>query len=164
MLRWQDLDLKAVDPKTGAAKPVCHVTPHNGWQPKDGEARDIPIAAPLLEILMKHRRDEGYLLQAEPQNRERRRKSIAPWAYRYDPRRLWSRLMTRLKAIGGRPITMYGMRHSFASNLLIAGVSDVKVSRWMGHADTRMIHKHYGHLLSYDDDINAISLRRPVQD
>ena len=54
-----------------------------------------------------------------------------------------------------KPITMYGMRHSFASNLLIAGVSDVKVSRWLGHSDTRMVHKHYGHLLSYDDDINA---------
>jgi integrase len=51
---------------------------------------------------------------------------------------------------------MYGMRHSFASNLLIAGVSDVKVSRWLGHSDTRMIHKHYGHLLSYDTDINAV--------
>jgi integrase len=49
------------------------------------------------------------------------------------------------------------MRHTFASNLLNAGVSDVKVSRWLGHYDTRMIHKHYGHLLSYDNDINAVS-------
>ena len=65
--------------------------------------------------------------------------------------------MKRVQAQGGKAITMYGMRHSFASNLLIAGVSDVKVSRWLGHADTRMVHRHYGHLLSYDDDINAIS-------
>ena len=61
---------------------------------------------------------------------------------------------------GGRRITMYGMRHTFCSNLLIAGVSDVKVARWLGHADTRMIHKHYGHLLSYDGDINAVQVRR----
>ena len=53
--------------------------------------------------------------------------------------------------------TMYGMRHSFASNLLISNVSDVKVARWMGHGDTRMVHRHYGHMLSYDDDINATS-------
>ncbi len=46
------------------------------------------------------------------------------------------------------------MRHSFASNLLNAGVSDVKVAKWLGHADTKMVHLHYGHLLGYDDCIN----------
>jgi len=61
---------------------------------------------------------------------------------------------------GGQAITMYGMRHSFASNLLIAGVSDVKVARWLGHRDTRMLHKHYGHLLSYDADINPLGHRK----
>jgi hypothetical protein len=40
-------------------------------------------------------------------------------------------------------------------------VSDVKVARWMGHADTRMLHAHYGHLLSYDDDINAVKVTPP---
>ena len=25
----------------------------------------------------------------------------------------------------------------------------------MGHGDTRMVHRHYEHLLSYDGDINA---------
>jgi integrase len=51
------------------------------------------------------------------------------------------------------------MRHSFASNLLMAGESDVKVARWLGHADTSMIHRHYGHLLSYDDSINRVTIR-----
>ncbi len=51
---------------------------------------------------------------------------------------------------------VWQLRHSFASNLLIAGVSDVKVARWLGHRDTRMLHKHYGHLLSYDADINPL--------
>jgi integrase len=59
-------------------------------------------------------------------------------------------------AASGKVITMYGMRHGFASNLLIASVSDVKVSRWLGHSDTRMVRGHYGHLLSYDSAINAI--------
>ena len=48
------------------------------------------------------------------------------------------------------------MRHTFASNLLIANVSDFKVAKWLGHSDTRMVHKHYGHLRSYDADINAV--------
>ncbi len=26
----------------------------------------------------------------------------------------------------------------------------------MGHTESKMLHKHYGHLLSYDGDINAL--------
>ena len=70
--------------------------------------------------------------------------------------------MKEVVAAGGKAITMYGMRHSFASNFLIAGVSDVKVSRWLGHSDTRMVHRHYGHLLSYDGDINAVTAKKPA--
>lgn len=109
-----------------------------------------------MAILQKHRRPEGYLLSPEPHRPGRRRNGKGA-VLRYDPRKTWARIMTQVKAAGGKVITMYGMRHSFASNLLIADVSDVKVSRWMGHADTRMIHRHYGHLMSYDDAINAIA-------
>jgi len=49
------------------------------------------------------------------------------------------------------------MRHSFISNLLMAGVSDALVSRWLGHANTAMAHKHYGHLLAYHGDINKLT-------
>jgi integrase len=157
MQRWQDLDLEAVDPKTGERRPVCHVTPHDDWKPKDGEARDIPICEPLLAILRQHRQSSGYLLQAEEHRKGRPRGGGHGLDYRYDPKKVWARIVKQVQARGGKPITMYGMRHSFASNLLIAGVSDVKVSRWLGHADTRMVHRHYGHLLSYDGDINALS-------
>lgn len=159
MLRWQDLDLEAKDPRDGKPKPVCHITPHGGWQPKDGEARDVPICAELLAVLQQHRQAEGYLLRAE-EGRPGRPRGGKGWIYRYDPKKVWARVMKAVVTAGGKAITMYGMRHSFASNLLIAGVSDVKVSRWLGHADTRMVHRHYGHLLSYDADINAISRGR----
>lgn len=156
MLRWQGFSLDAVDPKTGQPKPVCHVTAHNGWEPKDGESRDIPVCVELLGILLRLRRPEGFLLNREP-HRPGRPRGGKGWIYRYDPKATWARLMKAVEAAGGKRITMYGMRHSFASNFLIAGVSDVKVSRWLGHSDTRMLHRHYGHLLSYDDDINAIN-------
>lgn len=55
-------------------------------------------------------------------------------------------------------ITPHGMRHSFASNLLMAGVSDVLVARWLGHANTAMVHQRYGHLLAYHGDINRMRL------
>jgi integrase len=53
------------------------------------------------------------------------------------------------------------MRHSFASNLLMAGVSDVLVSRWLGHADTSMALGHYGHLLAYHGDIHRVQIGPP---
>lgn len=155
MLRWQDLALDQVDPETGKPKPVCHITAHDNWQPKTGMNRDIPICGPLLEILQRHRRAHGYLLTPEP-HRPGNRRGRKGWGYRYDPTATWRRLMKAIAKEGGRPITMYGMRHSFASNLLISNVTDVKVARWLGHADTRMLHRHYGHLLSYDSDIDAL--------
>ncbi len=37
---------------------------------------------------------------------------------------------------------------------------DVKVSRWMGHADAKMVHERYGHLMAYDADIDVLTVRR----
>jgi integrase len=93
----------------------------------------------LLAILVQYRKISGHLLM--PVVNRTVRKAAAKWAYRYDPKKVWGRVNARIVKAGGKAITAYGMRHSFASNLLIAGVSDVKVSRWLGHSDTRMIHK-----------------------
>jgi hypothetical protein len=40
----------------------------------------------------------------------------------------------------------------------MAGVSDVVVSCWLGHADTTMMHRHYGHLLQYHGGINRVQI------
>lgn len=44
------------------------------------------------------------------------------------------------------------MRHSFASNLVSAGVSLYKVAKWMGD-DPRVVDKHYAKLTPDDGDI-----------
>lgn len=103
----------------------------------------------LYDIPIKHRRSDGYLLRAE-----RRRKVTNANSYRYDPRGLWDRLIKRMVAAGGKRIRPNDMRHSFASNMLNSGESSDKVAKWLGHADTRMVHKFYGHLLSYDEGID----------
>jgi len=141
--------------RNGKPKPVCHVTAHDGWQPKDSEDRFVPVCAPLLEILLQYRQSDGYLLNPEPNRKGRPRGGGHGLAYRYDPRTVWARVSSEILAAGGRRITMYGMRHTFASNLLIAGVTELKVARWLGHSDPRMVNNVYGHLLSYDADINA---------
>ena len=40
----------------------------------------------------------------------------------------------------------HGLRHSWASLAVMASMPLMVVARQLGHADTRMVEKHYGHL------------------
>jgi integrase len=44
------------------------------------------------------------------------------------------------------PCTFHGLRHTYASLALMNGVPMQVVSENLGHSDTRMVEKHYGHL------------------
>jgi integrase len=44
------------------------------------------------------------------------------------------------------PISFHGLRHTWASLAVMGGVPLMVVARNLGHADTRMVEKHYGHL------------------
>lgn len=44
------------------------------------------------------------------------------------------------------PIGFHGLRHTWASHAVMNGVPLMVVARNLGHADTRMVEKHYGHL------------------
>ncbi len=43
-------------------------------------------------------------------------------------------------------LTFHELRHTAASTWLAAGMDLILVARQLGHADTRMVEKHYGHL------------------
>lgn len=43
-------------------------------------------------------------------------------------------------------VNFHALRHTYASHLIMAGVSLQIVADNLGHADTRMVEKHYGHL------------------
>jgi integrase len=44
------------------------------------------------------------------------------------------------------PIGFHGLRHTWASHSVMNGVPLMVVAKNLGHADTRMVEKHYGHL------------------
>lgn len=44
------------------------------------------------------------------------------------------------------PANFHCLRHSYASHSVMAGAPLIVVARNLGHADTRMVEKHYGHL------------------
>lgn len=43
-------------------------------------------------------------------------------------------------------LTFHGLRHTWASLAVMAGMPLMVVAKNLGHADTRMVEKHYGHL------------------
>ena len=44
------------------------------------------------------------------------------------------------------PITFHGLRHTWAGLSVMGGMPLIVVAKNLGHADTRMVEKHYGHL------------------
>jgi hypothetical protein len=44
------------------------------------------------------------------------------------------------------PINFHGLRHTWASHAVMNGMPLMVVARNLGHSDTRMVEKHYGHL------------------
>jgi len=43
-------------------------------------------------------------------------------------------------------IGFHGLRHTWASHAVMNGVPLMVVAKNLGHSDTRMVEKHYGHL------------------
>jgi integrase len=156
-LRWQDLLLDQKDAATGEPKPVCHLRCDAEWRPKSGKARDLPIPPQARDVLLQHRKASGYVLES---NRNAVKRGGTKRVYRYDPDRVWDRIRTKAVAAGAKYIRLHDMRHSYASILLDQGFSAEKVARWLGHSDTRMVFKVYGHLLAYDDQIQNVQFTR----
>jgi len=44
------------------------------------------------------------------------------------------------------PSDFHALRHSYASRLAMAGVPLAVIAAQLGHSDTRMVERHYGHL------------------
>jgi integrase len=50
------------------------------------------------------------------------------------------------KAARLAPLTFHELRHTYASRLVMNGAPLPVVARQLGHSDTRMVEKHYGHM------------------
>lgn len=44
------------------------------------------------------------------------------------------------------PASFHALRHTYASHMVMAGIPLIVVAQNLGHADTRMVEKHYAHL------------------
>jgi integrase len=58
----------------------------------------------------------------------------------------WREMRELCERAGIAPVNFHQLRHTWASHAVMGGVPLMVVAKNLGHADTRMIEKHYGHL------------------
>lgn len=58
---------------------------------------------------------------------------------------------SRRKKLMGQKLCLTHLRHSFATRMLLAGIDALTVATWLGHSDTSMLSRVYGHLAQSPD-------------
>jgi integrase len=106
-------------------------------QSKSGLPRHIVLTTEGVEFF-------AGLCAGRPGNETMLRKaSGAPWGTSQQPRPM-ARACERARIVP--PISFHVLRHTYASLTVMAGAPLMVAARNMGHSDTRMVEKHYGHL------------------
>ena len=130
-LRPEDLDMEA-----RVLRVQSKVVGGVAWQSKTKLNRRVPISPRLLEVLRAE--PVGNLLWAFP----------APNGGRWDGANLYARFRRLMRAAGKR-WTMLDLRHTFASQLAMRGVSLVKIAAFMGNSP-EICRRHYAHITTED--------------
>jgi integrase len=123
-LEWEDI---AFD------NDEIHIQPKQDWQPKDKEARMIPLHSQLRTVLLD--------LKAGSDSRYVFGKGDRPC-----PNKLLGRLQRACRRADVPRITVHNLRDEFASHLVMQGEGIETVSQLLGHSDIKVTWDHYVHL------------------
>jgi integrase len=146
---------------------VLFIQAREGWEPKYGRNRDVPISSALEPFLRAH-------LDALPPD--------APYVF---PGRsegtpmavttlggIFRQVVSDAELVRGRKdpegVTFHTLRHTFASWLVMAGADLFTIARLMGHTSTTQVEQTYGHLspqhrLATVEMLSTRWLSRPAQ-
>lgn len=123
-MEWDDIDF---------AKNEIHIRFKSNWQPKDKEARTLPLHKDLKPVLL-----------------EMKEKSNSPYVFgkgdKPCPNKLLIRLKRTCRRAGVNQITVHNLRDEFASHLVMNGVGIETVSKLLGHSNIQITWNHYIHL------------------
>lgn len=118
-LTWDDIDF------VGA---WIHIRPKDGWRPKSGDHRSVPMSARARKVLLAQSRCSRW---AFPRPALENSRSTTD---QISPRRLLACVKRVVKRLGlsGH---LHTFRHAFISNAAIAGVAPDVLRKWVGHVD-----------------------------
>jgi len=112
---------------------------------KNGKPRHVVLSregAALFDMLVAKRNGPGCLIFPNGATRPRRVGSLGAWTDADQGRRM----KTACEKAGIELVTFHELRHTYASMLINAGCPLVFVAAQLGHSDTRMVERHYGHI------------------
>jgi integrase len=141
-LRWVDVDFD-----TGFICVVENYTHGKVGSPKSGKIRKVPMTRGLQAALKAHKHRRGKLVFCTEDGGYLNRNRVK------HPFRICTR------AAGVPKIRIHDLRHTFASQLAVNGVSIAKIQQYLGHADIRQTMK-YAHL-SPEEIANHVEVLEP---
>jgi len=135
-LRWKDVDFR---------QRQIVIQSHDDFQPKDYEARAIPLHDDLFNILYPIKKENGIIFT----NGDSERYSISV---------VEKKLQKLTQEAGISNCSPHTLRHTYASHLVMAGVDLVTVKELLGHSTitTTMIYSHLSkpHIKKAVDKLN----------
>ena len=130
-LAWSDVDFKAN---------VVHVRAKDGWKPKTGDERAVPMSPKLIMRLRRLPRRGKWVLTAKAT------KKYPQEGRQISERRALTALKRVLSQLGidGK---LHSFRHSFISRCLTKGIEEAVLRSWVGHVDPSIM-RVYTHITS----------------
>ncbi|MEX0702933.1 MAG: site-specific integrase [Planctomycetales bacterium] len=142
-LTWGDVDFE---------RNLLHVREKDGWKPKTGDQRAVPMSPALRTALERLPRRGPWVVTAAASAK------YADGDGQISERRLLRSLKRVLTKLGLKG-HLHTFRHSFISRALLAGIPEAVVREWVGHVD-RDILKLYTHVANRD---SQSAMRRLAQ-
>ncbi|WP_298864403.1 site-specific integrase [uncultured Gimesia sp.] len=128
-LTWDDVDF---------GHNVLHIRAKDGWKPKTGDRRAIPMTSRLKKLLKSRRRRTEWVFTAAPS------KKYPNGDNQFSERRLLEYLKRVLKPLGLKG-HLHTYRHAFISHAISAGIPAEVVRGMIGHVDDDIL-KLYTHI------------------
>lgn len=120
---------------------VIRVRPKNGWKPKSGDERAVPMTPRVAELLrppVARLRPDDWLFTA----------AVTPKHPQAGRRLTGRRLLAALKRVTkrlGLPGHVHTFRHTFISEAVMHGVAEAVIRTWVGHVDPEIL-RLYTHI------------------
>ena len=141
-LEWNDIDF---------ANNVILLRPKDGWRPKNGEERAVPMSPGVRSMLAARPREFRWVYTMQPSTK------FPLGDHQLQESRLLAYLKRRLEQLGLGGM-IHSFRHSFITNARVAGTPEAIVRQWVGHLD-REVTKIYTHILSPDSQAAMARLK-----
>jgi integrase/recombinase XerD len=128
-LTWDDVDF---------GHNVLHIRAKDGWKPKTGDHRAIPMTSRVKKLLNSCRRNTEWVFTAAPSRK------YPNGDHQFSERRLLQYLKRVLKPLGLKG-HLHTFRHTFISHAISSGIPAEVVRGMIGHVDDDIL-KLYTHI------------------